>query len=118
MSWYKASPAYYVGLVREDSGCYAWTDSSSEVEMEEHGFFVNKDFEEIEETEGVTEEEEEVEAAPAIDFMAKFANTLALFESHPKVRRNILNMGINIYRLKHNKFIGCCTEFPFKLFIL
>ena len=54
--------------------------------MEEQGLFVNKDFEDIEETEGVTEEEEEVEAAPAIDFMTKFANTLAVFESHPKVR--------------------------------
>ena len=55
--------------------------------MEEQGLFVNKDFEDIKENEDVTEdEEEEVEAAPAIDFMAKFANTLAVFESHPKVR--------------------------------
>ena len=73
--------------MREDSGCYAWTDTESEVEMEEQGLFVNKDFEDIEETEDVTEEEEEVVAAPAIDFMSKFANTLALFESHSKVRR-------------------------------
>ena len=55
--------------------------------MEEQGLFVNKDFEDIKENEDVTEdEEEEVEAAPAIDFMTKFANTLAVFEIHPKVR--------------------------------
>ena len=83
-------------LARGDSGCFAWTDTESELDLAsvtvvhrdtaKAGLFVNKDFEEVpsfeeEEAGGVDLEEEN----QPTDFMAKFANTLALFESEPKV---------------------------------
>ena len=83
-------------LARGDSGCFAWTDTESELDLAsvtvvhrdtaKAGLFVNKDFEEVpsfeEEGAGGVDVEEENQCT---DFMAKFANTLALFESEPKV---------------------------------
>ena len=94
-------------LARGDSGCFAWTDTESEIDLASvaivhhrdttnSGLFVNKDFEDVpsgEEGEVVAvagdggQEEEEVQST---DFMSKFANTLALFESEPKVNKTFL----------------------------
>ena len=86
-------------LARGDSGCFAWTDTESEVDMASvaivhrettnSGLFVNKDFEDVPSSEegGVEVGEEEHSST---DFMSKFANTLALFENEPKVRKLIL----------------------------
>ena len=83
-------------LARGDSGCFAWTDTESELDLAsvtvvhrdtaKAGLFVNKDFEEVPsfEEEGAGGVDLEEENQPT-DFMAKFANTLALFESEPKV---------------------------------
>ena len=87
-------------LARGDSGCFAWTDTESEVDLASvaivhqrdtanSGLFVNKDFEDVPSSEEgevavVKDEEEENQST---DFMSKFANTLALFESEPKVNK-------------------------------
>ena len=96
-------------LARGDSGCFAWTDTESEVDLASvaivhhhrdatnSGLFVNKDFEDVPSSEegdvALKKEEEEEgrkeEENQSTDFMSKFANTLALFESEPKV--NTLN---------------------------
>ena len=92
-------------LARGDSGCFAWTDTESEVDLASvalvhhhrdaanSGLFVNKDFEDVPSSEkgyvAVKEEEKGKEGREeenqSTDFMSKFANTLALFESEPKV---------------------------------
>ena len=90
-------------LARGDSGCFAWTDTESEIDLASvaivhhrdttnSGLFVNKDFEDVPSGEegdavavaGEGGQEEEVQST---DFMSKFANTLALFESEPKVNK-------------------------------
>ena len=91
-------------LARGDSGCFAWTDTESEVDLASvaivhhhrdatnSGLFVNKDFEDVPSSEegdvAVVEEEGRMEEEnKSTDFMSKFANTLALFESEPKVNK-------------------------------
>ena len=93
-------------LARGDSGCFAWTDTESEVDLASvavvhhrdttnSGLFVNKDFEEVPSSEegevvAVAGEGSLEEENQSTDFMSKFANTLALFESEPKVNKTSL----------------------------
>ena len=83
-------------LARGDSGCFAWTDTESDVDLASvaivhhrdttnSGLFVNKDFEDLPSSEEAGEGGQE--ETQSTDFMSKFANTLALFESEPKVNK-------------------------------
>ena len=83
-------------LARGDSGCFAWTDTESDLDLASvaivhhrdttnSGLFVNKDFEDVPSSEEAGEGGEEENQST--DFMSKFANTLALFESEPKVNK-------------------------------
>ena len=90
-------------LARGDSGCFAWTDTESEVDLASvaivhhrdtanSGLFVNQDFEDVpssEEGDLAVADKRVEEENESTDFMSKFANTLALFESEPKVNKTM-----------------------------
>ena len=83
-------------LARGNSGCFAWIDTESDVDLAgvaivhhrdttNSGLFVNKDFEDVPSSDEAGEGDQEENQST--DFMSKFANTLALFESEPKVNK-------------------------------